>query len=336
MKVTFDLFSCVIETLCVPNLEFQLINPTTQVALFALCLGQCSSQRNISWNVYQGSINTSSNIPQWTLFNQINIWRDLWFFGRSFYSTCWRNKFAESSLLGTNTSNFTSSNRLFLSNPQIHLWRFEVVYSFPTAISSSALNFLINQPPSNGSCSIGPPNGTTTSTFNVSCPNWFDQDDIKDYSLYRTSKSNRSEAKIRICVVLVWSSVPSERTMIAFSSVFTFQVQLPNGNDPAFSLSLVIYVRDTRDCITEWNLTSIVVRSDSAALDALLNQLADPSSGSTNNPLTELLVKGNANTVGQVISSVSQQFNQKNKQNLQDAVSSNLVFRRRTRINRSI
>ena len=257
----------------------------------------------------------------------MNIKRDIWFFGRSFHFICWSNTFTGSSLSGMNTSNFTSSNRLFLTNPQIDLWKFEVVFSFPTASSSSALNFRINQPPSNGSCSIGPSNGTTTIPFNVSCPDWFDQDAIKDYSLYRTLKSNRSGAKMRVSAVLVWSTVPSERTMIAFSSVSTFQVQLPSGNDPSFSLALIIYIRDTRDCITEWNLTSIVVRPDSAALDGFLTQLADPSSGSTtNNALTELLVKGNANTVGQVISSVSQQVNQKNTRNLQDAVSSNLSF----------
>ena len=229
-------------------------------------------------------------------------------------------------VLGTNASNFTSTKALFLAYPPTELWRFEVVYSFPTAKSSSVLNFLINQPPSNGSCSIGPSNGITTTPFNVSCLNWLDQDDIKDYSLYGTSRSNRSGVQIRICSVLVWSSVPSERTMIAFSSVSTFQVQLPSGNDPTFSLVLVIYIRDTRDCITEWNLTSIVVRPDFAALDDLINGLEDPSSGLTNNPFTQLLVTGNQNTVGQVISSVSQQLNQKNTRNLQDAVSSNLSF----------
>jgi hypothetical protein len=126
--------------------------------------------------------------------------------------------------------------------------------------------------------------------------------------------------------------------MIAFSSVATFQVQLPSGNDPAFSLALLMYIRDTRDCITEWNLTSIIVRPDSAALDDLLNQLEDPSSGSTNNPLTELLTKGTPNTVGQVITSVSQQFNQMNTKNLQGAVSSNLslLFSFVAEIDRSI
>lgn len=50
--------------------------------------------------------------------------------------------------------------------------------------SSSAINFIINRPPSNGSCSITPLNGTTTTLFTVFCSNWSDQDGIKDYSIY--------------------------------------------------------------------------------------------------------------------------------------------------------
>jgi REJ domain len=87
-------------------------------------------------------------------------------------------------VLGTNTSNFTSTNQLFLANPQITLWRFEVIYTFVSETSSSALNFVINQPPYNGSCSINPLNGTTSTLFNILCPDWFDEDGIKDYSLY--------------------------------------------------------------------------------------------------------------------------------------------------------
>ncbi len=86
--------------------------------------------------------------------------------------------------IGTNTTNFTSTNSLFLSNPSIEYWRFEVVYSFPTETSSSALNFIINQPPENGSCSISPLNGTTSTLFTISCSNWQDQDGIQDYSVY--------------------------------------------------------------------------------------------------------------------------------------------------------
>lgn len=80
----FNLFSCIISTLCVPSFEYHLINPTTQVALFARCIGNCSSRKNITWNIYQGSISVAQNITRWTLFNQSN----LWFFGKSVHRTC--------------------------------------------------------------------------------------------------------------------------------------------------------------------------------------------------------------------------------------------------------
>ncbi len=86
--------------------------------------------------------------------------------------------------LGTNTSNFTATDELFLVNPQITLWRFEVVYTFGFETSWSSLNFAINQPPYNGSCSISPLNGTTSALFDISCPDWFDDDGIQDYSIY--------------------------------------------------------------------------------------------------------------------------------------------------------
>ena len=151
--------------MCSPNLEYQLVNPTTQVALFTLCIGNCTNIRNITWNIYQGTMNSSSNYTIWTPFNQVALYLNIWFFGM-------------------NTSNFTATNQLFLTNPKIKLWRFEVVYSFLSETSSSALNFIINQPPYNGSCLISSKNGTTSTLFIISCLDWFDEDGIKDYSFY--------------------------------------------------------------------------------------------------------------------------------------------------------
>ncbi|CAF1690491.1 unnamed protein product, partial [Adineta ricciae] len=116
---------CVTQTMCAPNMEFQAVNPSTQVALFSTCLSNCSTIENITWNIYTGSLNSSSNVTRWTLFNQINLYENIWFFGR-------------------NTSNFTSTNQLFIMNSQINLWRFEVLYQFPLESSRSALNFIIN------------------------------------------------------------------------------------------------------------------------------------------------------------------------------------------------
>jgi hypothetical protein len=160
-------------------MEYQFVNPTTQVALFSVCIGTCPSITNITWNVYSGVMNSSSMMVQWTPFNQMNQYQNIWFFGKplSFISTL--NSIIS---LGSNTTNFTSTDDLFLSNPSIDYWRFEVVYSFPTDTSSSALNFLINQPPQNGSCSISPLNGTTSTLFTISCSNWQDPDGIQDYS----------------------------------------------------------------------------------------------------------------------------------------------------------
>ena len=173
--------------MCRPSFEFQYVNPTTQVALFSHCQGTCSSLINISWSLYQGTNRSSTGI-QWTLFNDTRRYENQWFFGMTAHPL-----FTFSYLLfsGQSTSNFTSLPRLFLAYPSIEYWKFEVTYVFATGTSSSALNFQINQPPSNGSCSISPMNGTTTTPFTLSCPFWFDTDEIKDYSVYGNSSLKR-------------------------------------------------------------------------------------------------------------------------------------------------
>jgi len=201
---------CVIVTLCSPNLEYQFVNPTTQAALFSLCIGNCSSIQKILWNVYSGEANSSL----WILFNQTQNY----FFGK-------------------NSSNFTVTNQLFIQNPTVQFWKFEVVYSFPNETSTSALQFVINQPPENGSCSISPSNGTITTLFQISCPDWFDEDGIKDYSLYSFTN----------------------QLMIAFSSESSFKVYLPSGENQ----NLFVEIRDQLNCLTKFNLSSISVETDS-------------------------------------------------------------------------
>ncbi|CAF1188688.1 unnamed protein product, partial [Adineta ricciae] len=271
---------CIIQTMCVPNMEFQLVNPSTQVALFSACLSNCSTIINITWNIYSGSMNSSSNVTQWTLFNQTNSYENIWFFGR-------------------NTSNFTSINQLFLMNPQVSLWRFEALYQFASESSSSALNFVINQPPSNGSCSIFPLAGTTDTLFTISCSNWFDEDGIKDYSLY------------------FWAPEKVERSMVTFSVISTFQVRLPATSRNTSLTYLTISIRDEHDSIQEVNITSVTVTEDLSEINDLLNN-------KTSNSIVQLLSGSNQNTAGQILSSLSQQLNQLNLQNLDEAVSNQI------------
>jgi hypothetical protein len=104
-------------------------------------------------------------MTNWTLFNETNLYENVWFFG-------------------LNTTNLTATTELFLNNPKISFWQFEVIYQFVSKSGSSALNTIINQSPYNGSCSISSLNGTTNTFFNILCLNWLDEYEIKDYSLY--------------------------------------------------------------------------------------------------------------------------------------------------------
>lgn len=202
------------------------------------------------------------------------------------------------SVLGANSSPFTADRVLFLRNPSISLWRFEVVYSLPTQRSSSALNFVVNQPPSNGSCSISACNGTTLTLFSVSCPSWFDVDGIRHYSLFIHSNDSSSG-----------------RSMIAFSPMPDFDVYLPSSSD----LRLLIVIRDWRDCSTEWtNLSSLFVEVESNAFDDLLLQSSNGFPPS--NPFVQALMTFNTNRVGQVLSSLFEQLNRIDQNNLQKAV----------------
>ena len=215
---------------------------------------------------------------------------------------------------GLKTENFTATKELFLQNPSISFWRFEVIYSFVSSRSSSSLNFLMNPPPRNGSCSIQPENGTTTTTtFIVSCEDWFDEDGIKDYSLQISSSIFRS----------VWSSDHSFQTFIAYSQVSIFEVYLSPARDQN-PLDLFVEIRDGRDCLVKWtNLSSITVQSDSILLDVMINNIVNRSTTTMSmNPFIQLLTKRNQNEVGQLINSLSEQITAKNEDNLRMGTSS--------------
>ncbi|CAF4318796.1 unnamed protein product, partial [Adineta steineri] len=146
----------------------------------------------------------------------------------------------------------------------------------------SALNFIINQPPYNGSCSINPMNGTTTTLFTITCPNWYDEDGVKDYSLY------------------AWTTDVSQRLMIAYSSVSYYQVRLPSGDNQISLLNIVISIRDLLDCLVEANMSSVHVIVDYITTNDFLTSLQSSSSVLTNNLIVPLLSSGNQNIVGQM------------------------------------
>ena len=289
--------------MCIPNLEFQRVNPTTQVALFSECLGNCFSSMNISWNIYQG-LNGSSATTEWTLFTQTAQYDNIWFFGRHIAYALAFDHCSVFIGVGRNTTNFTATNQLFLENPHVRYWRFEVVCPFGTELSSSALNFVVNQPPSNGSCSISPLQGTTSTLFTISCPGWLDDDEVKDYTL--TGYTANAE----------------EQLMLAFSSESDFTIRLPSVDSNQTQLNLLVTIRDRLDCVVSFNLSAVNVTVDISSINQLVDQLSNPISLLTTSPLLQLLSSGNQNTVAQLVTSLSQHFNQIDGKNIGDAASS--------------
>ena len=105
--------------------------------------------------------------------------------------------------------------------------------------------------------------------------------------------------------------------MVAFSSVPIFDVRLSAADD----LTLRVSIRDYLDCITEYNLSSVIVKPDSIAINNFIDSIGKVSENLTNNSIVRLLASENQNIVSQTIISLSNEFNQIYNQTLYDVVS---------------
>jgi hypothetical protein len=123
-------------------------------------------------------------------------------------------------------------------------------------------------------------------------------------------------------IILGYTVDRSNEVMITFSTVSKFQVRLPCGDDNTSLLNLFIYIRDTLDSVTEFNISPVIVTSDLSDITDLINTLQSSSSSLTNSPIIRLHLSENPNTIGQILSSLSQQLNQINTDALENAVSS--------------
>ncbi len=110
--------------------------------------------------------------------------------------------------------------------------------------------------------------------------------------------------------------------ILAFSSISTIQLRLPAGNDNLSLIHIVASVRDTLDCRAEFNVSSVMVVPDSEEITNFVDSLQQSGNQITNNPFAQILASGNQNIIGQVISSLSQEFNRINNQTVDDAVAS--------------
>ena len=120
--------------------------------------------------------------------------------------------------------------------------------------------------------------------------------------------------------MIAWTTDPLKQFIVASSPVSTFQVRLPAGNDPTSLLHLIIRIRDTRECITESNMTSIHVVPDLSSINNLISDIQSSSADTMNdNPIVRLLNSGDQNTVCQLTNSLSQWINTKNNEDIDKA-----------------
>ena len=117
--------------------------------------------------------------------------------------------------------------------------------------------------------------------------------------------------------------------MLGFTTQNTFQVRMPMGDSNSTLLHLVVRVRDTFGCVTEMNMSSISVLPDTHNITEFMtavqltynNTLND--SRITSNPFIQILYgSGNENNVCQLLISISQVLDHKDKQSLLKSITS--------------
>jgi len=207
--------------MCSSNGQFHYVNPTTELALYALCIsGNCSSVEYVQWKIHSSS---SNQTIQWNIFpsEQTN-----WLF------------------YGLNTKNLTVLKDLFIEYNQSQYWRFELIYLFESQTYNQTFDIEINQPPRNGYCSVHPQNGSSIDLISINCSEWYDDDDIKDYTIYL--KFN--------------SSLP---IILNHSIASLIYIQLPLSIKSISTYELIVRIRDRFDCSTEYPLPIITIHGNS-------------------------------------------------------------------------
>ena len=111
--------------------------------------------------------------------------------------------------------------------------------------------------------------------------------------------------------------------MLAYSSSSRSYLRLPAGSKNGSLVNIIVEIRDILDCPTEYRISPVVVQTDSAEIDSLISVMQQTSVGAMNtNPTIQLLASGNPNVIGQILTSISQVFNEMNTEQVKSAAAS--------------
>ncbi|CAF3657316.1 unnamed protein product [Rotaria sp. Silwood1] len=98
-----------------------------------------------------------------------------------------------------------------------------------------------------------------------------------------------------------WTIDPTQSIILTYSTVPTIQFRLPAGDSNTSLIHIFARIRDTLNCITEYKLSEI-----------------------TNNPIVQILNSGNQNAISQIISSLSQEFNEINFETIENIIANGI------------
>lgn len=125
---------------------------------------------------------------------------------------------------------------------------------------------------------------------------------------------------------LAWTTDRSNPMMLASSSSSQISLRLPAGDTETSLINIIVQIRDLLYCVTVFDIYSVLIQPDLAVTDALINVIGQANTESIDsNPVIQLLAGGDSNTVGQVLTSLSQVFNELNQQSVDTAVQSNAL-----------
>jgi hypothetical protein len=114
--------------------------------------------------------------------------------------------------------------------------------------------------------------------------------------------------------------------MLAYSSSPQASLRLSSHistSQQGTATHIVVQIRDLLQCVIDYHLPPVYVRSDPTQITQLIDDLTRADLQSINrNPIIQLLATRNPNVIGQVLTSISQIFNQINTENIDQAVSS--------------
>jgi hypothetical protein len=115
-----------------------------------------------------------------------------------------------------------------------------------------------------------------------------------------------------------WIETPSNPMLLAHTTNSIISLRLPASIDPTTQFYTVVHIRDKFDCIREVHLSPVTVLADISAMEHFVDILEY----SNDDPIWKVLISNDQNTVGQMITSISQIFTEMNYQMIENVAQS--------------